>query len=168
CELTVEDASGRRETIKPTGYHKFYSDTRKAWVSASQLDGGERLRGVNGPLTVIDIHRIPGVERVYNMTVEGQHVYRVSFLGALVHNECPPDTELEGGDDTMLDSTPTPGGPGWQPPPPPPGGGGGGSGGGGPSTPGPGGDFPPPPTFTVELPPDAFDNLPPYIDPDLE
>ncbi|MGH7135493.1 MAG: hypothetical protein ACREHD_07115 [Pirellulales bacterium] len=77
--------------MKPTGYHKFYSDTRKAWVSASQLDGGERLRGVNGPLTVVDFHRIPGVERVYNMTVEGQHVYRVCVFGALVHNDCPPD-----------------------------------------------------------------------------
>ncbi|MGH7138024.1 MAG: polymorphic toxin-type HINT domain-containing protein, partial [Pirellulales bacterium] len=102
CELSVEDTLGHRETIKPTGYHKFYSDTRQGWVSASQLDRGERLRGVNGPLTVIDIHRIPGVERVYNMTVEGQHVYHVSAFGVLVHNECPPPpSEVDLGPDDL-------------------------------------------------------------------
>ncbi|MGH7134669.1 MAG: Hint domain-containing protein [Pirellulales bacterium] len=79
--------------MKPTGYHKFYSDTRKAWVSASQLDGGERLRGVNGPVTVVAVRRIPGIKRVYNMTVEGEHVYHVSAFGVLVHNECPPEGE---------------------------------------------------------------------------
>ena len=26
------------------------------------------------------------MQRVYNITVEGEHVYRVSLLGALVHN----------------------------------------------------------------------------------
>lgn len=91
CDLTVEDTSGGRETIKPTGYHKFYSDTRKGWVAACELRRGEQLRGVDGPLTVATLKHLPGVERVYNVTVEGQHVYRVSALGALVHNaDCVP------------------------------------------------------------------------------
>jgi hypothetical protein len=91
CELVVEDRCGRRETIKPTGYHKFYSETRTGWVSASDLQRGERLRGIDGPLSVADVQRAPGVERVYNFTVEDQHVYHVSTLGALVHNTgCNP------------------------------------------------------------------------------
>jgi hypothetical protein len=30
------------------------------------------------------------------MTVEGEHVYRVSSFGALAHNMCPPDSGLPG------------------------------------------------------------------------
>ncbi len=41
---------------------------------------------MNGRITVRSVRSIPGVQRVYNMTVEGEHVYRVSLLGALVHN----------------------------------------------------------------------------------
>lgn len=41
--LTVKDASGKSETLGVTGYHKFYSETRKAWVSAKDLHDGERL-----------------------------------------------------------------------------------------------------------------------------
>ena len=47
---------------------------------------GEQLRGHRGPLTVTSLSRVPGVHRVYNMTVESEHVYRVATLGVLVHN----------------------------------------------------------------------------------
>jgi hypothetical protein len=95
CQLVVTDALGRRETIKTTGFHKFYSDTRRGWVSASELRDGERLRGVGNPLRVAGVERVPGVERVYNFSVEGEHVYHVSVLGALVHN---PGCGLKFGD----------------------------------------------------------------------
>lgn len=32
---------------------------------------------------------LPGTERVYNLTVEGEHVYYVTELGLLSHNNCP-------------------------------------------------------------------------------
>jgi hypothetical protein len=35
---------------------------------------------------VVSLVRVPGTYRVYNMTVEGQHVYYVSPLGLLAHN----------------------------------------------------------------------------------
>jgi hypothetical protein len=35
---------------------------------------------------VRSLTRLGGVHRVYNMTVEGEHVYRVSAAGVLVHN----------------------------------------------------------------------------------
>ena len=82
-ELTIKDATGQNETVHTTGFHKFYSATRDAWISANELRQGEQLRGVNGVLTVADLRAFPGVHRVYNMTVEDEHVYRVSALGAL-------------------------------------------------------------------------------------
>ncbi len=84
--LTLASGDGRRETLRPTGFHKFYSESRGGWVSAENLRDGEQLRGVRGRLMVAGLARVPGVHRVYNMTVEDEHVYRVSMLGALVHN----------------------------------------------------------------------------------
>ena len=81
-ELTIKDATGQNETVHTTGFHKFYSATRDAWISANELRQGEQLRGVNGVLTVADLRAFPGVHRVYNMTVEDEHVYRVSALPA--------------------------------------------------------------------------------------
>lgn len=37
-------------------------------------------------MIVVGVTRVPGVHRVYNMTVEGEHVYHVSTFGALAHN----------------------------------------------------------------------------------
>jgi hypothetical protein len=85
-DLVVTDAAGHRETINPTGIHRFYSDTRRDWVSAAELRIGEQVRGIDGALTVAHLAPRPGIDRVYNMTVEGQHVYHVSQAGALVHN----------------------------------------------------------------------------------
>jgi hypothetical protein len=37
--------------------------------------------------TVLTTKCVPGVHRVYNMTVEAEHVYHVSTLGVLAHNQ---------------------------------------------------------------------------------
>jgi hypothetical protein len=44
------------------------------------------LRGDHGDLTVMALSRDPGVFRVYNMSVEADHVYYVGDFGALTHN----------------------------------------------------------------------------------
>jgi RHS repeat-associated protein len=85
-QIEVIDQNGRREVIRPTGFHKVYSASQNAWVSAKDLGPGERLHGVSGTVVVRTVARVPGVHRVYNMTVEGEHIYRVSNLGVLVHN----------------------------------------------------------------------------------
>ncbi len=85
-DLTVSDASGHRETIGVTGWHKIYSESRDGWVSASLLTNGELLRGHDGLVTVVSLTRRSGTFRVYNMTVEREHVYYVSSLDALSHN----------------------------------------------------------------------------------
>ncbi|MDZ7620369.1 MAG: polymorphic toxin-type HINT domain-containing protein, partial [Patescibacteria group bacterium] len=85
-ELALEDAAGSITTVRPTGWHRFYSETRADWVPAKDLSPGEQVGGLSGSLTVIATSRVPGTHRVYNMTVEGDHVYHVTTLGALVHN----------------------------------------------------------------------------------
>ena len=87
--LALVDAEGRGETVRPTGCHKFYSANRGRWVNTEELKPGERLRGIDGWLTVTDVRRLPGVHRVYNMTVAGEHVFHVSRLGLVSHNNNP-------------------------------------------------------------------------------
>ena len=85
-ELALSDDHGKCETVRPTGLHKFYSGDRRCWLNTQDLKEGERLRSIDGWLTVSSLRRLPGVQRVYNMTVAGEHVYHVSSLGLLSHN----------------------------------------------------------------------------------
>ena len=59
-ELTIRDATGRCETVHTTGFHKFYTDSRNAWISANELRKGEQLRGVNAALTVAAVSFFAG------------------------------------------------------------------------------------------------------------
>jgi hypothetical protein len=91
CELTVESSRGNVEKVRPTAAHKFYRASDEQWVAAIDLEVGDTLQGVDDTLTIREVKRYPGVHRVYNMTVEGEHVYRVGSLGTLVHNTCYDD-----------------------------------------------------------------------------
>ena len=92
-EFKLQDSAGRIEKLNPTGLHRLYSEDRKEWTPAEWLEVGEQLRGVDGPLQVISKKQLPGVHRVYNLTVEGEHVFFVSPLGILSHNN---NTQLPG------------------------------------------------------------------------
>jgi hypothetical protein len=84
--LTLQNAQGEAETLGVTGHHKFY-DQAQGWQSVVDLTVGDSLRGQDGQsLTVVDITRDPGVQRVYNLTVESDHVYFVGDLTTLTHN----------------------------------------------------------------------------------
>jgi hypothetical protein len=85
-ELTVAASDGRTETVWPTGLHKFYRPQDGEWVSAQDLRTGDELEGAQGRIHVQSLAMLPGTHRVYNMTVEADHTYRVSLLGVLVHN----------------------------------------------------------------------------------
>jgi hypothetical protein len=78
---------GAAETIKPTASHQFYSVDRAAWVHLSEVRSGERLRGfASDEITVVSCRSLGTTERVYNMTVEDEHVYHVGYLNLLAHN----------------------------------------------------------------------------------
>ena len=50
-ELDLRGPDDRIETLRPTGNHKFYSVTRRSWLSAGELREGEHLDGVSGLVT---------------------------------------------------------------------------------------------------------------------
>jgi hypothetical protein len=91
CELTIEDSDGCRETVHPTSLHRFYRETDGQWLHLNELREGDIIHGRDGSLKIAAIGQVPGVHRVFNMTVEGEHLYQVSALGAFAHNEsCAP------------------------------------------------------------------------------
>ncbi|MCL4207973.1 MAG: hypothetical protein KJ000_36260 [Pirellulaceae bacterium] len=96
-ELTIRDSQGNRETIRTTSGHKFYSTTRTAWLAASDLQPGEHLDSHAGSLELVSFHPYPGRHRVYNLTVQNDHVYRVSNLAILVHNNLCGRAGADGG-----------------------------------------------------------------------
>lgn len=82
--------SGSHEPIEATARHPLYSLTRNGWVEASTLKPGEILQTLNGTTVVTGLERKPGLYRVYNVEVEGEHQYFVGLTAVRSHNtgEC--------------------------------------------------------------------------------
>jgi hypothetical protein len=93
CKLTYITQDGKNETIRPTITHRFYSLDRNEWIHIGDARFGEKLQGLgNNVITVISCQALGTTERVYNMTVEEDHVYHVGYLNLLAHNEgCIPE-----------------------------------------------------------------------------
>ena len=75
--------------IGVTASHPFWSLDRNAWVSAIDLEIGETLKTLAGTTVVESRSKREEPEPVYNIEVEGDHVYRVGESGVLVHNQSP-------------------------------------------------------------------------------
>ena len=76
--------------IGTTSNHPFWSVDREAFIPAGDLRIGERLKQADGLYT--HVTRVTPRPRlatsVYNLEVDGQHVYHVGIAGLLVHNSC--------------------------------------------------------------------------------
>ena len=82
---------GERNPIGTTASHPFWSQDRQAFVSAELLRTTERLRLEDGRTAAVTrIEQLPGTQSVYNLEVDGEHVYHVGLNGVLVHNRCAP------------------------------------------------------------------------------
>jgi hypothetical protein len=79
---------GLRDPIGCTDNHPFWSEDRGEFVAAGKLRQGERLRvGELGELaSVMSVTPRPREAWVYNLEVQGEHVYQVSEAAVLVHN----------------------------------------------------------------------------------
>ena len=77
--------------IGVTDTHLMWSEDRQDFVPAGQLQIGESLRSFSGTLShVTRINPRTGPPQlVYNLEVDGEHVYCVSSAGVLAHNACP-------------------------------------------------------------------------------
>ena len=78
---------GSKEPLGVTDNHLIYSADRDAFVPAGALKTGENLRTISGTAALASVRMRPGKHRVYNIEVEGIHVYHVTDLGVLVHNQ---------------------------------------------------------------------------------
>ncbi|MFM9965206.1 MAG: polymorphic toxin-type HINT domain-containing protein, partial [Planctomycetaceae bacterium] len=86
-DLYVE---GQDEPIGTTANHPFWSADRQAFVEAASLRPGENLLNAEGHRIQVVTHSArPGPQAVFNLEVDGTHVYHVSRTGCLVHNQCP-------------------------------------------------------------------------------
>jgi hypothetical protein len=83
-EIELEDGSA----IEGTTNHPVWSLDRNDWAPLGELRVGELLQSEFGPIAVVTrrIHNRPTA--VYNIEVQGEHVYQVGELGLLVHNAC--------------------------------------------------------------------------------
>ena len=106
-DLRVE---GESRAIGVTVTHPFWSVTRRTWMSAAELQAGELLLAEDGRTPrVLSFTKREGREPVYNIEVDGDHVYRVGEQGLLVHNASTPcaDNGLMQGDSKILDKDTT-------------------------------------------------------------
>ena len=85
-ELRVE---GSDEVLGVTANHPLYSLDRNAFIEAGLLHEGERLRTLEGEVTVISLTPRKGAHRVYNLEVETSHTYHVGESAILAHNIYP-------------------------------------------------------------------------------
>jgi hypothetical protein len=79
--------TGSDESIGATANHPFWSEDRQAFIPAGDLQPGERLLRADGHIDqVTSIIPRAGPEPVFNLEIDGQHVYFVGCNGLLVHN----------------------------------------------------------------------------------
>jgi hypothetical protein len=86
--------------IRATDVHPVWSVDREEWVPAGELEPGELVDTLAGPVAVHSVQRLESALDVYNIEVHGEHVFRVTADGVLVHNagpSCKLGTDLAGG-----------------------------------------------------------------------
>ena len=77
---------GLAEPLGVTSNHSIYSADRLDFVRAGELRVGETLRNLDGDVRIESIEQLGREERVYNLEIHGEHVFRVASSGVLVHN----------------------------------------------------------------------------------
>jgi hypothetical protein len=77
---------GSAEPIRCTGNHPFWSEDRRQFVRADALKIGEHLSSLDGPAALVSRTDQPNPKPVFNIQVQGTHVYLVGADGVLVHN----------------------------------------------------------------------------------
>jgi len=75
--------------IRATDVHPVWSVDREEWVPAGKLEPGELVDTLAGPVAVHSVDRLESALDVYNIEVHGEHVFRVTADGVLVHNAGP-------------------------------------------------------------------------------
>ena len=93
CKVLQLEVAGEEKPIEPTPPHRFKSFDRGDWIPAEELRVDENLETRAGQAAVKSIAAKPGLHRVYNLEVEGEHHFFVGEIGVLVHNAYSVDEE---------------------------------------------------------------------------
>ncbi len=83
-QITLENGT----EIRATDVHPVWSVVREEWIPAGELVPGELVDTLTGPVAVETVERLHSGLDVYNIEVHGEHVFRVTADGVLVHNAC--------------------------------------------------------------------------------
>ena len=98
--VTVQAANIVRATFSDgtiltgTDIHPVWSLDKQDWVPLGELSFGEQVHSNDVPLSLVDSEVIGRPQDVYNIEVDGQHVYQVGDAGVLVHNACQSTFKL--------------------------------------------------------------------------
>jgi len=87
---------GLAEPLGVTSNHSIYSSDRLDFVPAGELRVGETLRNLDGDVRIESIEQLGSEERVYNLEIHGEHVFRVASSGVLVHNSSGTEGRAQG------------------------------------------------------------------------
>ena len=72
------------ESIVATGIHRFWK-AGKGWTMARELNTGDRLRMIDGVVTIQSI-KPDATQKVYNLTIAENRDFMVGNRGLLVHD----------------------------------------------------------------------------------
>ena len=86
---------GDSTSIGVTPNHAIWSQDRQAFVRADELQVGERLKTLLGETTLESVSWRSGTEEVFNLEVEGEHVYYVGNSQVLAHNNTLCDGHIK-------------------------------------------------------------------------
>ena len=82
---------GSRKPLGVTGNHPIYSLDRDDFIPVKELQVNELVRSLVGPQHVQSLSFRADTQPVFNLEVDGDHVYHVGGTGLLVHNICPTE-----------------------------------------------------------------------------
>ena len=95
-DLRFVNESSEEVAITSTPNHRFWSESRQAFIACGELERGELVRGLTGGQWQLQARKSqPDARSVYNLEVSQEHVFYVGSGGILVHNMC--DTGSQGG-----------------------------------------------------------------------
>ena len=81
-EVTLENGT----IFTGTTTHPVWIPEKHGWVELGDLQEGEQLETLAGPMAAVAVRRPTQVSDVFNIEVHGHHVYRITEDGVLVHN----------------------------------------------------------------------------------
>ncbi len=97
AQVVDVQVAGLDEPIGATGNHPFWSADRQQFVRADALRPGERVRTARGVAEIVAVESRAEPAPVYNLEVQGTHVYQVAASGVLVHNGAACNVPPPGG-----------------------------------------------------------------------